>query len=155
MSLATANQLQRVWNQRSTPVLLNRGKRGPPRLRLPYREYNRAWLRSDRRTDPTWHKDGKYREVPRAWFNDLVRRCVEEFGSVYIIQPFRAQQKCAPVCWEAVGEDCECSCMGANHGMGRPKGRWIVLSETFAASWDSEMWACRHLGPHGMISDIE
>ena len=152
----STKRIREIWNQGRVPVILNRGKQKRPRLRLPFAEGNRAWLRNARRLEPEWHglEGEHYWEVPRAWFSDLVPRCIERFGSVYVIQPFREHQKCAPACWDAQGDDCECSCMGANHGLGHPEGRWMILSDTFAASWGDEMWACRHLGSRGLIEAI-
>ncbi len=80
-----------------------------------------------------------------AWFSDLVERCLDRYGKVYIIQPFREQEKCAPACMNATGHDCQCSCMGANHGAGLAGGRWKVIDEAFATRWGDELIACRLL----------
>jgi hypothetical protein len=94
--------------------------------------------------NPLWVKNEKYWEFPKSWFNDFVNRALERFEKVYIIQPFREQEKCAPACMKAKGHECECQCMGANHGAG-DKGRWFVVSESFATSWGSSQLACRLL----------
>ena len=101
--------------------------------------------RGEGRIKPVWLKDEKYWELPQAWFDSLVKRCLQRFGKVYIIQPYHAQEKCAPACWSAEGEVCECSCMGANHGSGHPGGRWKVVSDTFATRWAGRDLACRLL----------
>jgi hypothetical protein len=82
---------------------------------------------------------------PRSRFNDLIKRSTEEFGSIYVIQPFRTEEKCAPACWNALGADCECSCMGRNHGSGNPEGKWHVVADTFAVCWGDREYACRLL----------
>ena len=112
--------LSYVWNQKQIPVVLRRTGRGERlRVRLPFAENNRQWLQNGRRTQPEWI-GGKeaYWDLPKAWFNDFVDRALERFGKVYIIQPYREKEICARACQEASGHECQCSCMGANHGTG-------------------------------------
>src|SRR5690606_1987750 len=79
----------------------------------------------------------------------MVRQChqaIAEAASRGICDPaIRAQQKCAPACWNAEGFHCECSCMSENHGGGHPGGSWYKVSETFAVSWGAQRYSCRHL----------
>ena len=148
MEETDADRIKQIWAQGRAPVLLRRGKGKSPRLRLPYepkKRDNRFWIRLGRRTDIRWNSKQRYWEVPQAWFNDLVDRCLQEFGKVYIIQPYKEQEKCAPACWNATGHECECSCMGENHGSGGADGRWTVVSDTFATRWGEESIACRLL----------
>jgi hypothetical protein len=143
--MTESDRINQIWRQNRIPVLWRMGKGISPRLRLPYREDNRAWIQNGRRTNIRWDRNEKYWEIPQSWFNDLVERCVEEFDKVYIIQPFREQEKCAPACWNATGYECQCSCMGENHGAGGGSGRWTVISDTFATRWGQETIACRLL----------
>lgn len=137
--------LKRVWNQASTPVIIRRNRRGQQhRVRLPYAEGNRDWLINERSTRPVWFTKERYWEIPKAWFNDTVNRALERFGKIYIIQPYREQEKCAPACMNAVGHECQCSCMGQNHGAGND-GSWFEVNEAFATKWNQEEWACRLL----------
>lgn len=141
------NKLTRkyVWNQQGIPVVLRRTGRGERiRLRLPYADTNGSWLRNGRRTLPVWFADGRYWELPKAWFNDFVERSLERYGKVYIIQPYREQEKCAPACQNALGYECECSCMGVHHGAGND-GSWFEVSDTFATRWGDREIACRLL----------
>lgn len=136
-------RLRDIWNQRSIPVILRRGGKGQRlRLRLPYGDSNRLWIQDGRRNSPTWIANNSYWEVPKAWFNDLVERALERYGKLYVIQPYREQEKCAPACWNAQGHECQCSCMGANHGAGNGEG-WFVVSDAFATRWGSQQIACR------------
>jgi len=131
------NRLLDVWNQTKTPVVLRRPGRGAKvRVRLPYAKDNRFWLKNGNLHDPHWiDGDGKrYWEIPKAWFNDFVARALEKYGQLYVIQPYREQEKCAPACMNAVGHECQCSCMGQNHGAGQ-HGHWFVVSDTFAMRW--------------------
>lgn len=138
-------RLSRVWNQEDIPVVLRRGGKGEKlRVRLPYAEDNRHWLRNGRRAAPTWFRESRFWEIPKAWFNDFVERALDRYGSVYVIQPYREQEKCSPKCMEAVGHECECSCMGAYHGAGND-GRWFEVSDTFACRWGPREYACRRM----------
>lgn len=138
-------ELRKVWRQAEVPVIIRRRKKGQQhRLRLPYRDNNREWLQNDRSIGPVWFPQWHYWEIPKAWFNDFVNRALHRFGAVYIIQPYREQEKCAPACMNAVGHECQCSCMGENHGAGND-GSWFVVSEAFATRWNEEEWACRLL----------
>ena len=137
--------IKRVWNQNEIPVIIRRAKPGQKhRLRLPYSDINRDWLRDERRDRPVWLADGKYWEIPKAWFNDFVERCLKRYGQVWIIQPFRESEKCAPACMKAKRHECQCSCMGANHGAGND-GSWFEVSEAFAVRWNREELAARLL----------
>ncbi|SIO57632.1 hypothetical protein SAMN05443247_08596 [Bradyrhizobium erythrophlei] len=134
------NEIRRVWNQKEIPVVLRRGKKGQRlRIRVPFSHENRGWLRNGRRA---WFVERKYWEIPRAWFNDFVERALRKYGRLYIIQPYREQEKCAPACQHAIGHECQCSCMGANHGAGND-GSWFEVSETFATRWGGQQIACR------------
>ncbi|WP_336079500.1 hypothetical protein [Thalassospira sp. CH_XMU1448-2] len=136
-------RLKSIWNQGAIPVILRRGGKGQRlRLRLPFSVSNRLWLQDGKSTSPNWIADGKYWEVPKAWFNDLVNRALADYGKIYVIQPYREQEKCAPACWNAQGHECQCSCMGANHGAGN-YGGWFVVSDTFATRWGDQQLACR------------
>jgi hypothetical protein len=113
-------------------------------VRMPYDVSNRNWLKNQKRTKPYWDKVEQRWELPNAWFNDLVERMLERFGKVYILQPYREQEKCAPACQNAIGHICQCSCMGENHGTGND-GTWFEVSDTFATRWGDLEIACRLL----------
>ena len=134
-----------IWNQKAIPVVYRSGEKKPLLLRLPYANDNKAWLRNDNQRRPEW--DPKYTcwHTPRAWFNDIVNRCLHRFGKIYVIQPYRKQEKCAPACWNAKGHECQCSCMGAHHGTHNPGGSWIIASDAFATQWNGQELACRLL----------
>jgi hypothetical protein len=61
-----------------------------------------------------------------------------DLAKLYIIQPYREQEKCSPSCQDAEGHECQCSCMGRYHGIGR-------VSDTFATRWGDQELACRLL----------
>lgn len=147
------DELKRVWNQRKIPVVLRRtGKGELLRVRLPSHLSNHErdfalhywWLRHKGKRIPVWDPDRKFWELPKAWFNDFVDRSLTKYGNVYIIQPYRSQEKCSPSCQSAEGHECECSCMGENHGTGND-GSWFEISDAFATRWNDREIACRLL----------
>ncbi len=136
-------RLREVWNQRSIPVVLRRGGRGERlRVRLPPRADNELWLQGERRTHVEWDLGRRCWEIPKAWFNDFVQAALLRYVQLYVVQPYREQEVCAPACWNAVGPECQCSCMGENHGASSD-GRWFEVSETFATRWRERSLACR------------
>lgn len=140
-------KLLEIWNQKQIPVVFRGGGKRPLMIRLPFGKDNRQWLQEGHRTQPEWVVAKKYWAAPKSWFENLIKRALVRYGRIYVVQPFRASQKCAPSCWNAVGVECECSCMGENHGSGEPLGRWHVVSETFAIRWDAKEYACRLIVP--------
>lgn len=137
--------LQRVWSQKSIPIVVRAGIVCPLLVRLPYAPSNRDWLQEGHRNRPLWVPIYKSWSVPKTWFEEIVRRVLEAFRSVYVIQPVRSTEKCAPACWNALGAHCECSCLGANHGSGQPAGKWHVVSEALAVKIQGREYSCRLL----------
>lgn len=141
--MRTPNDIESAWNQTRIPIVLRRNGRGDKlRVRLPYAKDNFIWLKNGRPRDPKWSERHKCWELPKSWFNDFVERCLRRFGALYVVQPFREQEKCATACLNAAGHECECSCMGANHGAGND-GTWFEVSDTFATRWGDRELACR------------
>jgi hypothetical protein len=132
-----------LWRQKNVPVIYRPGGSASLKVHLPYLPDNAVWLRGDNRRKLEWMPQYKCWEVPKSWFDDVVRKCLLRFGRVYVIQPFRTQEKCAPACWNARGFECECSCMGKNHGSQHPGGSWRVISDTFAVQHGERQLACR------------
>ncbi|NBB49803.1 hypothetical protein GVN24_16125 [Rhizobium sp. CRIBSB] len=138
-----SSRLIAIWQQQAIPVAWRSGEKGDPLLaKLPFQRDNKAWLASMGRNRPVWNASQKYWEIPKSWFNTLVDRSLERFGKIYVVQPYREQEKCAPACMNAAGHECQCSCMGANHGAGND-GSWFEVSDTFATRWGAKELACR------------
>ncbi|TGY87633.1 hypothetical protein E5163_14460 [Marinicauda algicola] len=138
-------KIRHIWNQERVPVIHRRtGEREKHRVRLPYSKENRTWLQHSGRAEPVWNRLEKCWLTPKSWFNGLVKRCLEHYGSVYIVQPYNEMEKCAPACKNATGFECECSCMGAYHGI-RNDGSWFEVDEAFAFRWKGQSLACRLL----------
>ena len=113
MTIQDEGRLKAAWNQKTIPVALRRdGKGERVRVRLPYADDNYAWLRNGRRNRPSWNPALGCSEIPKAWFNDLVNRCLRRWGLIYVIQPYQEQEICAPACMNAIGHECQFSRMG-------------------------------------------
>lgn len=138
-----------IWNQKAIPVALRDGPGGRPLLvRLPYAPSNGEWLRDDRRAKPKWFRADTAWSIPKAWFDDTVRRCLEKYRAVYVIQPYREMENCAPACVNAVGVECTCSCRGENHGSGDSLDKWYIVSETCAVRYGPKQYGARLLTPY-------
>ncbi|MDA5241448.1 hypothetical protein EXN32_00410 [Agrobacterium tumefaciens] len=136
-------RLRQIWRQNKIPVVVRSDEKGRKlRVRLPYAHDNRQWLNTVGKSSVTWVASDDYWELPKSWFNDFVNRALERYFKLYVIQPYREQEKCARSCMEATGHECNCSCMGRNHGAGID-GSWFEVSETFATRWKGREIACR------------
>ena len=133
-----------IWRQATIPVIVRRGGSQPLLVKLPFlRENPHHWLRGGARyRNPAWNFQYRCWEVPRGSLERIGRMILVRFARMYLIQPFRPMEKCAPACMEAMGLVCECSCMGANHGAGTDNN-WHVVSETFAYRWHDREYGCR------------
>ena len=137
--------LKAIWRQANVPVIFRRSRPLPILVRVPFAKGNFEWLRDGRKSKPRWNDQFKAWEIPVVWFDSVIKLCLRQYQSAYVIQLYREQQKCAPACWNAEGFHCECSCMGENHGGGHPGGNWYEVSETFAVSWGEQRYSCRYL----------
>ena len=139
--------IQGQWQNPTIPIILRRkAKESKLVVRLPYRDDNRPWLvglaSGRRRPAVKWSPTEKAWHTPRNWLNCLVDGALERYGKLYLVQPFREFEKCAPACRNANGHECQCSCMGANHGQG-DGGGWFDVSEVFSFRWGDEQAAIR------------
>jgi hypothetical protein len=120
---------------------------GQPRLhlRMPYGDgANRAWLRDTlgARIRPDWNRTDKRWEVSRTHLMVLAHALADRFGAVDVFLEFSTTQKCDRRCREAVGDDCECSCLGAYHAGGLWGAGWVEVGETTLIRAG---WQVRHL----------
>jgi len=141
-------RIKEVWNNNEISIILRRGEKGEKlRIRICGRKVHdggdRVWLKSHHRINPVWDYHLRCWETPKAWFNQLVREFVDTDGKVYVVQPYREQEKCSPACQNAQGHECQCSCMGEFHGAANIESGWFVVSDTFATRWGERQLACR------------
>lgn len=142
---APIQDFNRFWKQTRFPVIFQRQRPARLLIRLPYAVDNRIWLRNGEKNIPNWDKENGAWEVPQAWFERVIRLSFTRYGACFVIQLYREKEVCAPACWNALGADCECSCMGANHSSGQPSGRWYEVGETFAVLWGVQRYSVRFL----------
>lgn len=152
MEGSAPSNLRSIWKQNHIPVIVRKGAGHKLRVKLPgpsetldEQRRARAFLQIARPNgrQPEWLKQYNGWEVGQNWFSDLVDHILESCGQLYIIQPYREQEKCASACMNAQGHECQCSCMGAHHGTGGPDGSWFEVSDTFATRWGDSHLACR------------
>ena len=143
-----------IWRNGRVPVIYKPEDRGRLIVRVPFadspRKFEEAMSFSSARIG--WVEQFRAWTMPRGRFAEIVRYALARHGSVYLIQAFRRLQKCAPMCWRAKGPDCECSCMGANHGSGHALE--YEVSETFAFEWGERQLACRLLKRRSMAAGV-
>ena len=118
MTTTLVASIPEIWGQKHTPVIYRPDEKGSLMLRLPYRDGNKAFLKGHKRFSPVWDPDKKFWSVPKAWFTELIETVVPVFGGAYVIQPHHAHEKCNASCQHAQRLECECSCLGRNHGRG-------------------------------------
>ncbi|WP_176086918.1 hypothetical protein [Martelella sp. HB161492] len=139
--------IRRQWERGDIPIVVRSGINGDKlTVRLPYHQSNRLWLHSlatgNRRPSIQYAHLEKTWKLPLNWLNRFVDGALERYDRVYVVQPYREMEKCAPACRNAVGHECQCSCMGANHGAG-DGGGWFDVSDTFAFRWGQQQVAIR------------
>jgi len=139
--------IRQQWIQPNVPIIVRTGVKGQKlTARLPYREDNRSWLHrlatGKRKPEVSWVANERAWKLPLSWLNRFVDGALGRYGQVYLVQPFQEFEKCAQACRNAKGHDCQCSCMGANHGVGDGTG-WFDVSEAFSFRWGQKQAAIR------------
>lgn len=100
---------------------------------------NRQWLKDTlgARIRPEWVPgpngwDGHW-AVARTHFRDVVDALAMRAGRVQVDGDFNVHEQCDIRCQRATGDDCTCSCFGANHGIesgGGAYGPWVEVGDT-------------------------
>jgi hypothetical protein len=135
-----------IWRQTEIPVVYRPGD-SRLQVKLPFAEGNGDWLRNGKRTNPEWNSKFRCWKVPQSWLDDVIRRALQRYQRVYVIQPFREEEKCAPACRSARGFKCTCSCMGKHHGSEGDGSGWFIVSETYQVRRGDRVLACRLIEP--------
>lgn len=137
------SEIREKWRHQTIPMAIRSDEKGTKVLvHLPFADGNKIWVRSLGKTKPEYIRDQQAWELPKSWFNIFVEAALERYGKLYVVQPYRAFEVCAPACRNAKGHDCNCSCMGQNHGAG-DEGGWFDVSETFSIRWGQKEMALR------------
>ena len=136
--------INKIWRNGTIPVVYRPGN-NDIKIKLPYAEGNRKFLKGGtRKREPVWDKKKKFWKLPKSRFNNIVDDILNRYKRVYIIQPYTETEQCAPACMNAQGYECQCSCLGANHGAGND-GRWFEISESLALKYGEDILGCRLL----------
>lgn len=98
---------------------------------MPYARGTRGWLRSvcGAGTRPEFDRARKAWTVARPHFRRVVDALADRYGSVDVYMDHTARTVCGKLCWEAKGDDCDCACLGDNHGQGRWRKDWRLVDD--------------------------
>lgn len=84
--------------------------------KIPARKGNRRWLHRDVRIRSP-RLDGDRWVLPRNCLTRLVTAAVDRYGHIVVCRDMSRLSRCNRACLEATGADCDCSCLGAHHGV--------------------------------------
>ncbi len=75
---------------------------------------------------------GPYRiSRPSFWFMIRQPGFKERFPVVFVVEEKKLTgERCDTQCQEAKSEDCNCRCLGRNHGGGDARRGWLLVGET-------------------------
>lgn len=136
-------KIERVWLQNKIPVI-QRPENGKLKIKPSGDGYYHPWLFREGKHRPIQIKN--YYEVPVAWLSWLVKECLNQSRSVWIIQPYNDKQVCTASCRNAEGFECECQCLGENHGQGDVSGNgWYEINDALKIKWSGKYVAARLL----------
>lgn len=143
-----SERLLQAWRQSEVPVIF-RPSEANVLIKLPFSVDNRAWLSRGRQRRADWNPKFKCWELPRSAFNELARRIIDRYAQVILIQPYNPEQKCCHACQNAKGLDCECACMGKNHGQGCTDDPWYKITGAMRDSFEGREYQIQSVGRHG------
>lgn len=93
---------------------------------------NKAWFKevTGRPIRPKWVGGrGGHWVIAREHMTIVAQELAIRFGEVEVIADYSTSEKCDRRCKDATGDDCECSCRGANHGDGT-QASWKQVGDT-------------------------
>ena len=122
--------LSEIWRSSPIPALFRRGVGHKLWVRIDEKSENSDLIRL-KKIYPQWIPKYVCYEVPSAWFNELIKVLIGKFGALYIIQPYREKEECAPSCKTAKKHECECACFGRYHGVEYAGNDWFEVSEAY------------------------
>ncbi|MDR8415068.1 endonuclease VII domain-containing protein [Nonomuraea sp. 3-1Str] len=80
----------------------------------------KRWLkRSAGIRAPQFGDDKKWR-LPRSSLGRLIIVCIDRYGYAAVWRDMAKLSTCNRLCLEATGDECDCSCLAANHGQNSP-----------------------------------
>jgi hypothetical protein len=90
-------------------------KNGQVIAKIPPRKGNRRWLRESVRVRSPQLIGDRW-SLPRNCLVRLVTAAVDRYGFIVLWRDMSKLSRCTRACLEALGADCDCSCLGAHHG---------------------------------------
>lgn len=101
-------------------------------IKMPYAPGNRAWLKDvlGDRIRPTWNKDLGRWEIARNHFGSVVEALADRLGRIDAYMDFTCIERCDSRCKAARSRECNCVCLGKNHGQGGVTHGWKLVSDT-------------------------
>jgi hypothetical protein len=95
---------------------------GQVTAKIPARKGNFRWLHETLGIKSP-ELNGDRWTLPRSCLVRLVTAAVDRYGFVVLWRDMSKLSRCTRACLEAVGAECDCSCMGAHHG--QDSGAWF------------------------------
>lgn len=141
----TDEKFRQIWRQSNVPVIVRQEQPMPVLIHLPDSDKSEWWIPEGKRTTLSWNAQLECWETPRSWFNEMIQLSLKRYGDVQVVQLYRKIRKCVPACWNATGDDCECSCGGGNHGTRQPLAKGKTASDIFVFKSGSTEYACRRI----------
>ncbi|AGI71921.1 hypothetical protein OA238_c18120 [Octadecabacter arcticus 238] len=130
------------WRHKTIPMAIRSDeKRTKVLVHLPFGEDNRVWLHGLGKTRPKYVRDHQAWEIPKAWFNKFVEAALLRYRRVYVVQPYREYEVCAPACRNAKGHDCNCSCRGKTTAP-VTVADGLTFQIRFLSSGEKRKWLC-------------
>jgi hypothetical protein len=99
---------------------------------MPYELGNRAWIHQELgyQIRPEWNRTARRWEIARQHMRTVVEALAERFGIVEVTIDFRTTSRCDSRCRDAEGDECDCQCVGENHGGAAYWRNWVEVGET-------------------------
>ena len=144
--------MRSLWKEVKMPILYRQGRGMRLKLRLsrPDQHVSELWPSDEYRFlfrkkhhKPKWEFTKKHWELPYSWLDFVTKHIVSQKGALYLIQPCNSLQVCSRSCQEAQGFECECSCMGAQHGSNNIDFGWFEITDCFAVKSEGNELSCR------------
>lgn len=116
--------------------------------KIPPRKGNRRWLhhtlgiRSPRLDDDRWH-------LPRSCLIKLVTAAIDRFGYVAVFRDMSKLSRCTKTCLEAMGMECDCSCLGTHHGEANSENWFERIGDAVVADFGEITRTKVVYGPQG------
>lgn len=138
------HEFDRFWKQTRLPVVFQRQRPSPYWCAFLTRQITRYGSETVKEISRLGTKKMELGRSHKLGSNDSFAYRLQGTEPATLFS-FTEKRSLCPACWSAVGADCECSCMGANHSSGRPIGRWYEVSDTFAVMWGIQRYSARLL----------